>query len=81
MGFDKILREIESYTPNAKVMRKTHEKHGPEHFADISSEQWDEWESNPEYICIFCMKPVSKYFCPLCREYKGVVPYFECVEY
>lgn len=72
-------RELRS--PNSRAMRSTYENHCPEYYAGVSGEQWNEWELKPRYICIFCQREAHRWYCRLCKEYKGVMPYFPHVDY
>lgn len=67
--------------PNAAIMRRTYENNCPQYYSGVTEEQWDAWEKDPKYICLFCSDDVNSWCCPRCKEYKGVMPYFPTVDY
>lgn len=74
-------REIEDRAPNHKAMRDTYEHHCPAYFGQVTKDQWDAWEKSPRYVCVFCGGETVLWYCPRCREYKGVIPYVSSVDY
>jgi len=80
----RIIRKHKPDKPNAKAMRKTYEQATTcqDLFGHLTKKDWDRWVRHPRYICTFCQKDfVKTWWCPECKGYKGILPYFPSVDY